>query len=335
MEFYQMILGLTGPVKRMLIPEPYLALQPRLTNGLGEEFLLRYLPAGVTQAECLNTRAGTGPFRSDAAAMYFDLAVFRELGAGRGTESGGVRADFTDCDPDLVRAGKLNWYCWAKERGVDVLAQPVDISPQVHAFNGGVLIDPQAETTVPNLFACGEAAGGPHGANRIGGNQFAGTQVFGARAGRFAAARASELGMPAVNRDQVAEFGDRLSVLQTRAKGSDVQLLYRAIQTAMWNEMGVSKDADSLARCLDQLNAVEGESASLYLPEGGSLGLALSLPHLLSMAKIIAGAAALREESRGPHYRADLPSRDDERFGRPIFVRQVAGQPQFHSGELT
>jgi len=334
MEFYQMILGLTGPVKRMLIPEPYLALQPHLTNGLGEEFLLRYLPDGVTQAECLNTRAGTGPFRSDAAAKYFDLAVFEELGAGRGTESGGMRADFTDCDPDLVRAGKLNWYTWAKERGVDILAQPVDISPQVHAFNGGVLIDPQAETTVPNLFACGEAAGGPHGANRIGGNQFAGTQVFGERAGRFAAARALELRMPATNRDQIAEFGGRLSTLRNRTAGSDPRALQRTLQTAMWNEMGVSKDSDSLARCLDQLNAVESEAASIYLPDGQSLSLALSLPHLLTTAKIIAGSAALREESRGPHYRADFASRDDGKFGRPIFVRQVAGQPEFHTGEL-
>ncbi len=335
MEFYQMILGLTGPVKRMLIPEPYLALQPRLTNGPGEEFLLRYLPDGVTLAECLNTRAGTGPFRSDAAAKYFDLAIFEELGAGRGTESGGMRADFTDCDPDLVRSGKLNWYYWAKERGVDVLAQPVDISPQVHAFNGGVLIDPQAETTVANLFACGEAAGGPHGANRIGGNQFAGTQVFGERAGRFAAARASELGRPAINRDQLGEFGSRLSTLRSRTSGSDPQELQHAIQTAMWNEMGVSKDADSLARCLDQLNTVESKVSSIYLPQGQGLSLALSLPHLLTTARIIAGAAALREESRGPHYRADFSSRDDEQFGRPIFVRQVAGQPEFHTGQLT
>ena len=335
MEFYQMILGLTGPVKRMLIPEPYLALQPRLTNGPGEEFLLRYLPEGVTLAECLNTRAGTGPFRSDAAAKYFDLAVFEELRADRGTESGGMQADFTECDPDLVRGGKLNWYFWAKERGVDILAQPVDISPQVHAFNGGVLIDPQAETTVPNLFACGEAAGGPHGANRIGGNQFAGTQVFGERAGRYAAARALDLGMPAINNDQVAEFGSRLSTLQRKTKGSDPRALQGAIQTAMWNEIGVSKDSDSLARCLNELNTVESAMDSIYLPKGSSLSMALSLPHLLVTAKIIAGAAALREESRGPHYRADFTSRNDERFGQPIFARQVAGQPEFHTGQLS
>jgi succinate dehydrogenase/fumarate reductase flavoprotein subunit len=224
---------------------------------------------------------------------------------------------------------------WARDRGVDILAHPVDISPHVHAFNGGVLIDPQAETTVPNLFACGEAAGGPHGANRIGGNQFAGTQVFGQRAGRFAAARASELDIPAVNHDQVSEFGGKLSTLRKKTAGTDPRALWRAIQTAMWTEIGVSKDAGSLARCLDQLNAVEDELASICLPEGQGLNLALSLPHLLATAKIIAGAAALREESRGPHYRTDHASRNDGQFGKPIFVRRVAGQPSFHTGQLS
>lgn len=331
-EFYQMILGLTGPVRRMLIPEPYLALQPRLTNGLGEAFLPRYLPADVTPADCLNIRAGTGPFRSDAAAMYFDVAIFDEVRKGRGTGSGGVQADFTVCDPAQIRAGKLDWYHWAKARGVDVLAHPVDISPHVHAFNGGVLINAEAEAIVPNLFACGEVAGGPHGANRIGGNQFAGTQVFGERAGRFAAARAASLGTPAVIQDQVVEVEKQLAALQGRERGCDPGEAQLAIQTAMWNEMGVYKDAASLARCLEKLEAVEGDLSALYLPEGRQLFLALSLPHLLTVARAIAQTAFMRKESRGPHYRVDFPSRDDANFGRPILVSQGDDQLEYRFG---
>jgi len=334
MEFYQMILGLTGPVRRMLIPEPYLALLPRLTNGLGEEFLSRYLPPGVTADECLAVRAGTGPFRSDAAAMHFDIAIFDEVRAGRGTASGGVQADFTACHPDQVRAGKLDWYHWARARGVDVLARPVDISPHVHAFNGGVRIDTRAETTVPGLFACGEAAGGPHGANRIGGNQFAGTQVFGQRAGRFAAARAAEVALPEPALDQVAEVERRVAALRQRASGRDPADVQRAIQTAMWHEMGVYKDAASLERCLRQLETVRGELPDLYLPHGAHLFSALSLPHLLATARIIARAAAMRGESRGPHYRLDFPAPDDDGFGRPIRVWQKEGRVEYTFGVL-
>lgn len=323
MEFYQLILGLTAPVKRLLIPESYLALLPRLTNGLGEEFLERYLPAGVTVAGCLKTRAGTGPFRSDAAAMYFDVAVFDEVREGRGTPSGGVRADFTACDPEQVRkAGRLGWYEWARARGVDLLARPVDLSPHVHAINGGVLINAQAETSVPNLFACGEAAGGPHGANRIGGNQFAGSQVFGARAGRYAAERAAALPMPGPARDALAQVHERVAALRGRASGRSPDDILAAIQTAMWNEMGVHKDAAGLLRCRATLEALADELEEMAAPDPRRLLLALSLPHLLITARAIVGAASMREESRGPHYRTDFPRRDDARLGRPILIER-------------
>ena len=265
MEFYQMILGLTSPVRRMLIPESYLALEPRLSNGLGEEFLSRYLPQDVTQTDCLQLRAGTGPFRSDAAGRFIDIAIFDEVKAGRATESGGVEADFTSVDLDQVRAGRLDWYSWATARGVDLCAHPVDISPHVHAFNGGVLINPETETSVPHLFACGEVAGGPHGANRIGGNQFAGTQVFGERAGRFAAARSAELGQPVVSDlvgEQVGDVGRRLAALQNREKGRGPRDLQRAIQTVMWTEMGVHKDGASLISTLSKSQS--GEAARLH-----------------------------------------------------------------------
>lgn len=323
MEFYQLILGLTAPVKRLLIPESYLALLPRLTNGPGEQFLERYLPPGVTVAECLRTRAGTGPFRSDAAAMYFDVAVFDEVREGRGTPSGGVRADFTACDPEQVRtAGRLGWYEWARARGADLLARPVELSPHVHAINGGVLINAQAETSIPNLFACGEAAGGPHGANRIGGNQFAGSQVFGARAGRYAAERAAALPPPRPPRDVVAQVRERVAALRGRSSGRSPDDILAAIQTTMWNEMGVHKDAASLRRCRATLEALVGELEAMAAPDPRRLFLALSLPHLLITAQAIVGAAAMREESRGPHYRTDFPRRDDVRMSRPILIER-------------
>ncbi len=68
---------------------------------------------------------------------------------------------------------------------------PLAAAPMAHAGNGGARIDAHAETTVWGLFAVGECAGGMHGANRIGGAMVAATQVFGRRAGREAARRAT------------------------------------------------------------------------------------------------------------------------------------------------
>jgi len=65
------------------------------------------------------------------------------------------------------------------------------VAPMAHAGNGGALIDAQGRTTVPDLYACGECAGGMHGANRVGGAMITGTQVFGRRAGKAAALRAA------------------------------------------------------------------------------------------------------------------------------------------------
>jgi succinate dehydrogenase/fumarate reductase flavoprotein subunit len=64
---------------------------------------------------------------------------------------------------------------------------------------------------------------------------------------------------------------------------------------------------------------------ALQAASGGSHLLALSLPHLLTMAKIIVRAALKREESRGPHYRIDFPERDDAACGQSIVVKQEAG----------
>lgn len=64
--------------------------------------------------------------------------------------------------------------------------------PCAHASNGGIVIDERAETSVRGLFACGEAATGMHGADRLGGNMFSAALVFGARAGQHAALRAHE-----------------------------------------------------------------------------------------------------------------------------------------------
>ena len=63
--------------------------------------------------------------------------------------------------------------------------------PVLHYQNGGLTIDTEAETTLEGLYACGEIAGGTHGRNRMMGNSLLECAVFGRRAGRAAAEKAS------------------------------------------------------------------------------------------------------------------------------------------------
>ena len=92
--------------------------------------------------------------------------------------------------------------------GVDIRDDPMEVAPTAHHIMGGLRITTHAETTLPGLFACGEVAGGVHGANRLGGNALADTQVFGKRAGE-AAGRAKER-KKAVDQKQMESEEERL-----------------------------------------------------------------------------------------------------------------------------
>jgi succinate dehydrogenase/fumarate reductase flavoprotein subunit len=102
----------------------------------------------------------------------------------------------------------------------------------------------------------------------------------------------------------------------------------------MW-EMGVHKDEDSLSRCLQRLSICEEDLHELCLPRDQQPFLALSLPHLLGVARVIAQAASMRRKSRGPHYRTNNPSSDDTQFGRPIVAQTVGDRISFEFRSLT
>ena len=88
-----------------------------------------------------------------------------------------------------------------KRFGIDITKEPVLMYPTQHYQNGGILIDVNGRTNVPNLYVAGEAAGGLHGRNRLMGNSLLGILVFGRRAGTHAAkkARTAAGGKPTLN----------------------------------------------------------------------------------------------------------------------------------------
>ena len=121
-------------------------------------------------------------------------AIFDEVEAGRGalTEDGrpAVWLDTTriaEADAEVSLPYMLRRYRGA---GVDPLAEPILTYPVLHYQNGGLVIDPRAETTLEGVFACGEIAGGTHGRNRMMGNSLLECAVFGRRAGKAASEKA-------------------------------------------------------------------------------------------------------------------------------------------------
>jgi aspartate oxidase len=121
-------------------------------------------------------------------------AIFDEVERGKGivTPDGrpAVWLDTTRIAPDDAEISLPYMLRRYRRAGIDPLTEPIYTYPVLHYQNGGLVIDPDAETTLAGVFACGEIAGGTHGRNRMMGNSLLECTVFGRRAGRAAAERA-------------------------------------------------------------------------------------------------------------------------------------------------
>ncbi|RAI38388.1 FAD-binding protein, partial [Rhodoplanes roseus] len=115
-------------------------------------------------------------------------AITKEVEAGRGSPAGGAYLSFRHVPEAELRRAFGPVIDTLAANGIDLTQRPIEVAPIAHYHMGGVRVDTTFETRVPGLFACGEAVGGANGANRLSGNGITEALVFGARAGRSAAA---------------------------------------------------------------------------------------------------------------------------------------------------
>jgi fumarate reductase (CoM/CoB) subunit A len=165
---------------------------------------------------------------------------------------------------------------------------------------GGLRITPDGQSTVPCLYACGEVAGGVHGANRLGGNALAETQVFGKRAGE--AAGKAKKRVKKIQKKEIETQEKRLSGFYT----GDVlpTTVARSLQVAMWESAGIFRTAKELEKTLEVIKHL----SSLSLKASGESNLAecCTVQNMLTAASLVVKGAMLRKESRGAHVRKDV-----------------------------
>ena len=191
------------------------------------------------------------------------------------------------------------------------------------------MIDENAQTTVPGLYAVGEVAAGPHGADRMGGTMMANSQVFGRRAGRHAAARAKQVGLPKVAQELISEYEESIRCFETGTGDLTPSEAILMLQRLAWDNILLLRSKNSLNKILDEVNRIRNEiMPRLSVSSPTELVRAFELKNLLRVAEIVARAALLREESRGGHYREDFPSRDDEKWRKAITIENVSGKMQ-------
>ena len=306
MEFIQMGIGVAHPFINLF--EHYLwDCMPVLKNAEGKVFLQDYLPEGVDRNMVITDKGKHFPFSTRDHSKYVEIAVQNEINCGRGTERGNVFLDVrTDKQKELL-SGQSHFasmwpttWNWYHSKGVDLLKQPMEVACFAHAINGGALINESAETSVQNLFAVGEAASGPHGADRLGGNMSLTSQMFGQIAGRESAKRAKteKAGLDKQAAERYRRQADSYG-LESVQQGQEM-LAY--LQRITDRSMLIIRNEEGLSQYIGELDSLVTGMKSR--PKALSRQ-AVGMRHLLEAGSLMAQAARARKESRGSHYRND------------------------------
>lgn len=241
-------------------------------------------------------------------------AIYNEIRCGRGNENGGVYLDVTHLDDEVIEEKLETMLFQFLDVGVDIRKQPMEVAPTAHHFMGGVRIDENCRSTVNNLFAAGEAAGGVHGANRLGGNALADTQVFGKRAG-ISASKAAKSSDFEINNEEIKNEIDRIDKLFK--KGSILPFeIKKELQNLMWDKVAIIRNEKDLKEALshiktlkEKLNDMDVNNETHY---NKGLQEALEVINMVEIAELTVKSALIRKESRGAHFREDFPDTKEE-----------------------
>ncbi len=287
-EFMQMMPGLVAPCRGLVFNEKsfrYAQTQPPLSYDL------------------LCLRSTYGPFTSRLTSRAVDFAI-----DAAGPEGLPLTYQFPTQDvPEFVRT----FSTWLEEEHGISPTDELRIALYAHASNGGIRIDGTGWTGVPGLYACGEATGGMHGADRIGGLSSANGLVFGRSAGSAAARHACEHPACTATHDAPRDVASRTSRGIDQAEAVSI---LATLRHTMSTYAMVNRTADGLSRAHDTIETLANQLERHAITDAPASACAarLRLTGELTLARLMVGAMYERRESRGSHHRSDYPSEDPE-----------------------
>jgi succinate dehydrogenase / fumarate reductase flavoprotein subunit len=242
---------------------------------------------------------------------------------GRGTPHGGVYLDISWIKEKIPNAAEhirkklpSMYHQFMQLANIDITKEAMEIGPTTHYVMGGIRVDGDSQmSTVPGLFACGEAAAGLHGANRLGGNSLSDLLVFGKRAGQYAADYARKQAALTIDAAQVEDAAKRaLAPFDRGTTGEGPYQVQEALQKTMQNLVGIVRVQSEMERALSELETLKARSEKVGVNGNREYNpgwhTALDLRHLMIVSEAIARSALERKESRGGHFRDDYPDKD-------------------------
>ena len=284
--------------KGVLVTEAVRAEGGKLMNKDGERFMSKYAPEKMELA----TR--------DVVAR----SIYQEIIEGRGTENGGVYLDISHLDDDYIDEKLETMVLQFENVGVDIKHGPIEVAPTAHHFMGGLKIKEDASTSLKNLFGAGEVCGGVHGANRLGGNALADTQVFGKIAGVSASQASKDCELKA-NDEQVEKEASRIESLIKEGSIKPKEFKNN-IKNLMWEKVAIVRDEKTLNEALAELQQMQKDLDKMDVKDtaqyNSDLVTALEVINMVEICILTVKSAILRRESRGAHFRSDFPESKDE-----------------------
>jgi len=278
---------------RFLLSEALRGEGAQLVNASGEPFMTRYEAAGDLAPRDRVSRAIVRESRRTNQPVYLSLAQL---------------------DPDFVhqRFPLISGMC--RRAGLDLARDRIPVGPAAHYVMGGVQTDLDGRTTIPGLFAAGEVAcTGVHGANRLASNSLLEGLVFGARAG-------------CAMREECAGGVTLPSHVPTASSGTKAGRLTAdpiELTRMMWQDVGLFRDRDGLTRALAALEPAWKQLDSMLAERRVLDAQDWRTASIVTVGRLIAGGALRREESRGGHYRADFPDRDDVHWKKRVSEKKT------------
>jgi succinate dehydrogenase / fumarate reductase flavoprotein subunit len=263
--------------------------------------------------------------------------INREVKAGRGSPHGGVYLDIawikekiTHADEHIKRKLPSMYHQFKQLADIDITVEPMEVGPTTHYMMGGIRVEGDSQmSTVPGLFAAGEAAAGLHGANRLGGNSLSDLLVFGKRAGQFAADFARHNAAAAIDERQVQDAADRaLLPFEFGPTGENPYQIHYDLQEHMQNLVGIVRTEREMMQaleCIVQLKARASRAGIAgHRQYNNGWHTTIDLGNMLMVSEAITRAALMRKESRGAQFREDFPEKDAEWGTYNIRVRRGA-----------
>ncbi len=357
MEFIQ--IGLSSKETKVACSGSFMRALPKIINDQGEDVVYKHYKKSYDSKDLINILFSKGwswPLSFEEESHIIDIAVQKEIIEGRK-----VFLDYTSnpqfMNKNTVPEDIIKWY--KTSVGIDLLEDKVfcnpllrlktmnkevcellrlkgldidnekriEIVPAIQHFQGGIKINERAETKIRGLYACGEAAGGHHGANRPGGNSLLDTQVFGKIAGENAAIYSSN-----GKRDKLTEKEiERIIEKNPQILNKEIKenTLKNQIQKMMTQNAGVIRVIENLE---DSYNKISSLSKKEIIDSSCSLKDYFETLNIKLLAQVLLKSMKERKESRGPHLlfkniqTLDLYPRDEKNWSYYYLVSRLENE---------